>query len=382
MRVCDPMLPRMAEEFGVDVASVAPVVTAYVLGYGAAQLIHGPLGERLGKMRLITLASLAAALASLMCSMVDDLPGLVAARALGGAIGAAIIPLGFAWLGDVLPAEQRQPMLARFASGSMLGVLFGQWLGGGMVDSLGWRMAFFALTAVFGIAGALLWRELRDARRDRQGPAQATTTPPAARSGTGGSIPARYLRILRGGDTRRLLAIVGIEGMLVFGPMAFVPASLHQRLGLALWAAGMLTSMFAVGGLVYVLNARRLLARLGERGLVRLGATGLFTGLIGVRFAPGWLLAGVACAAIGFGFFCMHNTLQAHGTQISPGQSGLGMALFALCLFLGQSVGVGLASAVIARYGYGAAFLASAPLLLMLGEVLRNHLRMRSAPIR
>jgi predicted MFS family arabinose efflux permease len=379
MRLCDPMLPRLASEFGVEVAAVASIVTVYAIGYGGMQLVHGPLGERVGKIRLITAAALLAALVALASAAVTSLDGLIVARLVAGGIGAAIIPLGFAWLGDVVPLAHRQPVLARFASGSLLGTIGGQLIGGGMVDTLGWRAAFVALAACFLASGLLLAREAR--RLGRDAGAHPATEPDGvgAPVSSHGSIGARYLGILRGRWVRTLLVIVAFEGVLVFGPMAFVPSTLHERLGVPLWQAGATAAMFAAGGAIYTVFARALLARLGERGLVTGGALLAAAGLLVVNFTPVWPPAVIACLAIGFGFFGLHNTMQVHGTQLSPGQSGLGMALFALALFLGQSLGVALASALIARAGYGVVYALSAPLLVVLGFTLRHQLGRQAA---
>ena len=61
MRICDPMLPVIAADFGVPTSAAAGVVTTYTIGYGFAQLVHGPLGDRFGKGRYIAGAAVAAA---------------------------------------------------------------------------------------------------------------------------------------------------------------------------------------------------------------------------------------------------------------------------------------------------------------------------------
>jgi YNFM family putative membrane transporter len=48
----------------------------------------------------------------------------------GGAGAAAVIPLAIAWIGDMVSYENRQASLARYVSGQMLGIVFGQAAGG------------------------------------------------------------------------------------------------------------------------------------------------------------------------------------------------------------------------------------------------------------
>ncbi|WP_323029180.1 hypothetical protein [Castellaniella defragrans] len=76
-----------------------------------------------------------------------------------------------------------------------------------------------------------------------------------------------------------------------------------------------------------------LLRWIGESGRARLGGASLCRGF-GLRLCaePVWIPA--ACALAGFGFYCLHNTLQTNATQMAPAARGAAMALFACVLFL------------------------------------------------
>ena len=101
---------------------------------------------------------------------------------------------------------------------------------------------------------------------------------------------------------------------------------------------------FAAGGLIFAALAVRLVPRLGERGLVLGGGLFMSAGYLGLAFAPGFALAVPCVVALGMGLYMMHNTLQMHATQMAPEARGGALALFAFCLFTGQSAGVWLAS--------------------------------------
>lgn len=57
-RICDAMLPELSRVFGVGLAQAAQVVSIFAITYGISQLLYGPLGDRLGKFRVITYAAL------------------------------------------------------------------------------------------------------------------------------------------------------------------------------------------------------------------------------------------------------------------------------------------------------------------------------------
>ena len=100
LRVMDPLLPRLAEEFNAGLGSVAHVITGFAISYGVLQMVFGPLGDRFGKLRVISIACAAAAVATSACAFAPTLEALVWSRVLAGACCASVIPLAMAWIGD------------------------------------------------------------------------------------------------------------------------------------------------------------------------------------------------------------------------------------------------------------------------------------------
>ena len=129
MRVTDALLPRLASDFQVGIGRAAAVVTAFAVAYGLMQVLFGPLGDRFGKLRVISVSAAAAALATLACQLAPGFEGLLVARIFAGAFCGSIIPLSMAWIGDVVPYEKRQPILARFLLGQILGLASGTAIG-------------------------------------------------------------------------------------------------------------------------------------------------------------------------------------------------------------------------------------------------------------
>jgi len=71
--------------------------------------------------------------------------------------------------------------------------------------------------------------------------------------------------------------------------------------------------------------------------------------------------------------------LQVNATQMAPTQRGSSLALFAACLFIGQSTGVTLAGYTSERFGTPATILAAGLLLLVLGLIFGAALRRRGS---
>lgn len=358
MRLADALLPRLATEFGVTLGRASLVITVFAVAYGLAQALFGPLGDRFGKLRVITWACVAAALASLLCALAPGYGALLAARLLAGATAAAVIPLAMAWIGDNVPYERRQPVLARFLIGQITGFSLGVWAGGYTAEHLPWRTPFVGVAGLFLVMAALLGR----ARR-RLPPPQLIKA--AAPGGALVTIARQFRAVLAQPWARVVLVVVFCEGAVVYGPFAFIAAHLHQRFGLALSTVGGLVMGFAAGGLVFALGAQVLVARLGEVWLVRAGSWLMAAALAAIAFAPAWGWALPACLVMGLGFYMMHNTLQTHATQMAPERRGTAVAAFACCFFLGQSIGVGLAGLVVDRLGTAPVLAAGAAGLLV-----------------
>lgn len=364
LRVCDPLLPQIAGELSVTVGTAAWIVTAFALAYGVFQIVVGPLADARGKLPMVVLGSLWAGLATLLCAAMPGLEPLVVLRFLAGAGGAAIIPLAVAWLGDVIPYERRQAILARFASGQILGIVFGQAIGGVLGELIGWRGTMLVLGIAHITAGLLLATETR-----RTGIA---TTVPVQADWRGAAIMA--LRIAGRPWPRVVLAGAFLEGMTMFGAFAYVGAELHVRFGVGLGLVGTTIAAFGAGALCYALTAGVLVTRLGQARLVALASVLLVAGYCILAAMPWFWLAAPAVTLLGLGFYMLHNTLQTEATQMAPEARGLSVSLFAIMLFTGQAVGVALAGPLVDRWGARPVFVFAAAALLSIAVWFRWRL--------
>ena len=347
-RICDAMLPELSRVFAVSLAQAAQVVSVFAITYGAAQLFYGPLGDRLGKFRVITFATLSCSVGSTMAVFATTLDALVFARLLMALGAAALIPLAMAWVGDAVPSDQLQEMLTRTGLGSTLGIVGGQLLGGLLTDALGWRWAFVFMAVLFGVVGSLLYADLR---RQRAIPAKVELH---GLQGVQHGFVRQAILIITGPWSRVILLLALIEGAAGFGVLSMWASHLHRSLGLSLSLAGAIVALFGLGGMLYMAVGRHFIRRFNQPLLVLFGG-----GIVGMcalvlAYTPHWGPAIPASLLAGFGFFMFHNTMQANATQMAPHARGTAVSMFSSFLFLGQSIGVVLAASLIDRIGTGA----------------------------
>lgn len=368
-RICDAMLPELSLVFSVSITEAARVVWLFAVVYGAAQLFYGPMGDRLGKFRIVTYATIGCCLASLAAVFVGSLNALVLARIAMGLCAAAIIPLGMAWVGDAVPYSQRQEVLAKVGLGTTLGLVGGQLMGGLLTDTLGWRWAFVMMGLLFAVIGALMYGDYK-----RQ-PAPAAPSHDAANRP---SFVNQALQIMTEPWARFILLMAIVEGACGFGVLAIIASHLHRELALSLTAAGAIVAMFGIGGVVYMALAKHLIRRFGEIGLAKWGGSLMAVSFLVLGFATWWPLTPIACLCAGFGFFMFHNTMQLHATQMAPTARGTAVSLFASCLFIGQAVGVLLAANLIALLSSGMVIALGGGGIMTLGFLLAKGLRRRA----
>ena len=346
MRVADPLLSAIASGFGATIQAAAAVVAAFTFAYGLAQPVLGPVGDRVGKLRLIAACMALFGAATLTSAAAPGLEALVALRALAGAFAGGLIPVAIALIGDTTPYAERQATLGRFMTGMVLANLAAAPLSGIAGDVVGWRPVFAALGIAALVAAVPLWRTARAI-----GPPQRHAA---------GSMFARYLALLALPAARRLLLLAGMEGAVAFAAPPFVGAFLVEGYGVSYSAAGLVLGAAGLGALLYTRFAGRLVARFGERGLLTGGGVGLVVWLGAVALAPPapWLVA--ASFLGGLSLACFHGVLQARGSEMAPESRATGMAAFAFALFVGQALGAAAAGLALPVLGFRGLFAAAA----------------------
>ena len=157
-------LPTIVSDLG-GLEHLSWVVTAYLLASTAATPLWGKLGDQYGRKRLFQTAIVIFLIGSALCGMAQNMPQLIAFRALQGLGGGGLIVLSMAIVGDIVPPRERgryQGLFgAVFGATSVLGPL----LGGLFTEHLSWRWVFYVNLPLGVIALAVIAAALRIPRR-------------------------------------------------------------------------------------------------------------------------------------------------------------------------------------------------------------------------
>ena len=362
MRVIEPLLPRLAEEFGTTVAASSIVITAYGLSSAIGTLIHGPLGDRFGKLRLATLAMFGAAVGSIACAFAHAIVTLAVWRFITALFGSASVTLGMAYIGDRVPLADRQPVIARFVGGTIVGQALGPLFGGLLTDVMGWRGAFVLLGAVFAVVSATLFIRTRPQWQEEK------------RSGPGGNPFTVHLRLLGVKRVRYVLGAALIDSFLFFGAYSFLGAFLKLKFDLSLTAIGAILAGFGIGGVLYTLMVRPLLRRFGQPGLVAWGGVICCIAFAAVVLTPVWAVTAIGTVTLGFSFYMLHNTVQIKATEMAPQARGASVAIYASFWALGQATGVAAMGVAVGAFSYAPSIIAFGIGFAALGLWMRTNL--------
>lgn len=358
LRVFDALLPNIAAEFDVTHATAAIVIAAFTLAYGLFQIIYGPIGDRYGRIKTVSVATGIVAVGSLGSAHAQDLEWLTALRFLTGIGAAGIIPVSLAWIGDQTTYENRQASLGNFISFILLGQILGPSLGGALAEFSSWRTIFYFFSISFFIMTLILFLVAHKYQSTHS--VKKTSTLP--------NHPFRnYSNILKDPWCQTVLVMVHLEGALFYGSFAFVGAWIKTELNLDYMTIGLLLSGFGLGGVLYTISIRRLQTLMGEVGFVLTGALILFLFFVALPVMHSEVLVGAWCIFGGFGFYILHNTLQTKATEMYPQARGTAISVFAMSLFSGQAVGTIFFGLLTTLFGYTLSFISVGVCVLTLG---------------
>jgi MFS family permease len=162
-------LPAIAASFGVDPLRVNLALSAYLVTLAALMPASGWCADRFGARRVFLWAMTAFMLTSLGAALAPDLRTLVAMRALQGAAGALMTPIGRLLLVRHAPREQLANAIAWLSMPALIGPVLGPLAGGLIVTWASWPW-IFAVKLPFGLLG--LWQAARRLPADRPQPVQ------------------------------------------------------------------------------------------------------------------------------------------------------------------------------------------------------------------
>lgn len=330
--VLNPLLPVVARDLDVSVATAGQLRTVSGLAAGAAALATGLLAARVGLRGLMLCALVTLAGGSLVGALAPEFAVLVVAQALVGVGIGVSYSAAIAATAEWATSEDRSRVLALTLLGPPLAWIVGMPLVG-LLGEISWRLAWLLVpVAMAVVATALLLRQhATPPARARAGLRSVLTHPGVARwtvgelfafSGWAGALVYSGALLVESYDLS-----IGATGLaLGFGALVYVPGNLlfrrwvdvHSRLMLVALALSAAVTVALLGAvrpsvwvsialfsiLCFIAGGRTLAGSARGLGLaqdLRLGVTGVRAAAIQAGYFVGAAVGGAALAVGGYG---------------------------------------------------------------------------------
>ncbi len=149
INIFQPSLPGLMDVFAVDYATVQLTLTVYLAAIAIAQLVVGPLSDRIGR-RPVLLGGLVVFLGgTVLCIVAPNLTTLLIGRILQAAGGCTGIVLARAMVRDLYERREAASMIGYVTMGFAVAPMVSPMIGGILDTAAGWRAPFVFLL-VFG----------------------------------------------------------------------------------------------------------------------------------------------------------------------------------------------------------------------------------------
>src|ERR1700731_3208379 len=355
-RALDPVLPHIASEFTVSIATAAGFASVFAFTFAIIQPVLGAAADLFGKARLVILCLVLLGLANILGALASSFSLLFASRILAGIGAGGVFPISLGLTSDLVGPEKRQVAIGRTLAGSMTGNLLGASLSGLIGDFLGWRGVLAVLGSLAIVASVAVAIGFRGGGLPRA-PAKVDLS----------VLKHGYRTIFANPNAKICYAAVFIEGCCVLGLFPYVASFLFELGETSLSIAGIVIAGFAVGGLFYTLTVSRFLPRLGVKGMMIAGASLVGLQLAVIAFGPNWKIQAISLLFMGWGFYMIHGCLQVFASELSVEARATALSLHSFFFFMGQTVGPIAYGFGIQRVGKISTLLTSAVIIVALG---------------
>jgi EmrB/QacA subfamily drug resistance transporter len=149
-------LPRIGEDLPSDLFGTLEAQSYVAYGYfvtlSALLILGGGLTDYHGRRKMFSLGLIGFATTSFLCGISPSIEFLIVARVLQGAAGALVVPGSLSIITASFEGEERGRAFGVWAGASAATTILGPFLGGLLVNTISWRMAFFVNLPLLAIA--------------------------------------------------------------------------------------------------------------------------------------------------------------------------------------------------------------------------------------
>jgi len=164
-------LPKIGRELPTTVLGVLEgqlyVYAGYLLTLSALLILAGALSDFYGRRRVFLIGLIGFGLTSVLCGLAPNMEFLVLSRILQGAAGAILVPGSLALLTAAFSGEAQGRAYGVWAAATAATTILGPFIGGILVDTISWRVAFLINVPLVVVAVWATARYVPESRNDK-----------------------------------------------------------------------------------------------------------------------------------------------------------------------------------------------------------------------
>jgi MFS transporter, DHA1 family, multidrug resistance protein len=164
-----PSLPAIAASFHTSPAGAEATLPSYFIGFAIAQILHGPISDRVGRRPVLLVGLGCYTLAALVCVLAPSITTLVAARVVQAIAAAAPIIIARTIVRDVHSGVRAGRLFSLMASITGLMPIAAPLFGGFLQAHFGWQSNFVVMAVLGGAAFVAILFALPETLRQKSG---------------------------------------------------------------------------------------------------------------------------------------------------------------------------------------------------------------------
>jgi DHA1 family bicyclomycin/chloramphenicol resistance-like MFS transporter len=149
-----PAFHAMEKALNVDAWQLQQVITAYMVPFAFASLVHGPLSDAIGRRPVMIAGMVVYTLGSLACMFAQTYEQLLLARVVQGITAGVGVVIGRAVIRDLYEGPRAQKLMATTTMIFSIAPAIAPIIGGWVHVAFGWR-AVFAVMVICGVIFAI-----------------------------------------------------------------------------------------------------------------------------------------------------------------------------------------------------------------------------------
>ncbi|WP_447864202.1 multidrug effflux MFS transporter [Kluyvera sichuanensis] len=318
-----PALPEITDQLSATGTQTQLSLTAALIGLGLGQLFFGPLSDRIGRRKPLTISLLLFIFSSAMCTITHDIHMLIVWRFVQGFAGAGGSVLSRSIARDRYQGTQLTQFFALLMTVNGIAPVLSPVLGGYIITAFDWRILFWTMA---GIGAVLLLLSLVVLHE---------TLPPKSANTTQ---QAKGTPVLK---NRRFMRYCLIQAFMMAGLFSYIGSSsfvIQSEYGMSAMQFSLLFGLNGIGLIIAALIFSRLARRIPAETLLRRGLLlAVFCALVTLLLA--WQQHAVlALVGLFFTVSFMSGISTVSGAEamnaVESAQSGTASALMGTLMFV------------------------------------------------